>query len=155
MFAAGARSNTGQQLSDVELIRAHAAGDPSAFTEIVHRHRDRMWAVAVRTTRDPEEAADALQDAFLSAYRAAAGFRADSLVTTWLHRIVVNACLDRMRRRQGRPTVALTEDGYGELAAPGDAMAEKDLNMVLHQALLQIPADQRAAVVAVDVEGTR
>jgi len=153
VFAAGGRSNTGQQPSDVELIRAHAAGDPSAFTEIVHRHRDRMWAVAVRTTRDPEEAADALQDAFLSAYRAAAGFRADSLVTTWLHRIVVNACLDRMRRRQGRPTVALTEDGYGELAAPGDAMAEKDLNMVLHQALLQIPADQRAAVVAVDVEG--
>jgi len=137
----------------VQLIHAHAAGDPSAFTELVHRHRDRMWAVALRTTRDPEEAADALQDAFLSAHRSAAGFRADSAVTTWLHRIVVNACLDRVRRRQARPTVPLPEDGHGEFAAPGDAMAEKDLNMVVQQALLQIPADQRAAVVAVDIEG--
>ena len=151
MSAAGGRSSAGQHLSDVQLIHAHAAGDPSAFTELVHRHRDRMWAVALRTTRDPEEAADALQDAFLSAHRSAAGFRADSAVTTWLHRIVVNACLDRVRRRQARPTVPLPEDGHGEFAAPGDAMAEKDLNMVVQQALLQIPADQRAAVVAVDI----
>lgn len=64
---------------------------------------------------------------------------------------MVNACLDRVRRRQARPTVPLPEDGHGEFAAPGDAMAEKDLNMVVQQALLQIPADQRAAVVAVDI----
>jgi len=93
--AAGGCSSAGQHLSDVQLIHAHAAGDPSAFTELVHRHRDRMWAVALRTTRDPEEAADALQDAFLSAHRSAAGFRADSAVTTWLHRIVVNHCTRR------------------------------------------------------------
>src|SRR5689334_23382890 len=86
-----------------------ASGDPRAFAELVRRHRDRMWAVALRTLRDPEEASDALQEAFISAFRAASSFRAESQVTTWLHRIVVNACLDRVRRRQARPTVPLPE----------------------------------------------
>jgi len=69
------------------------------------RHKDRLWAVAVRTLGDAEEAADALQDAMISAFRQASGFRGDSAVTTWLHRIVVNACLDRLRRRAARPAV--------------------------------------------------
>ena len=66
----------------------------------MRRHRDRLWAVALRTIGDREEAADAVQDALLSAHRNAARFRGDSAVTTWLHRIVVNSCLDRIRRRQ-------------------------------------------------------
>ena len=70
---------------------------------IFSRHRDRLWAVAIRTLGDPEEAADALQDAMISAFRRASSFRGDSAVTTWLHRIVVNACLDRLRRRAARP----------------------------------------------------
>src|SRR5918911_814590 len=94
---------------DAALLRAHVAGDKDAFGELVRRHRDRLWAVAVRTLGDADEAADALQDALLSAYRAAAGFRGDSAVTTWLHRIVVNACLDRARRRRSRPTVPLPD----------------------------------------------
>ncbi|HEY0451141.1 sigma-70 family RNA polymerase sigma factor [Actinophytocola sp.] len=93
--------------SDADLVAAHAAGDPDAFAELVRRHRERMWAVALRTLGDPEEAADALEEAFVSAFRAAASFRAESQVTTWLHRIVVNACLDRIRRRQARPTAPL------------------------------------------------
>lgn len=162
MSDAGGRSRSGGEWgspssrtdsTDLELVRAHVAGDPHAFGEIVRRHRDRMWAVALRTTRDPEEAADALQDAFLSAHRAAGRFRADAAVTTWLHRIVVNACLDRMRRRQARPTVALPDNDHEEPAAPGDAMADRELHLLVHEALLQIPEDQRAAIVAVDVEG--
>src|SRR4051812_40041555 len=94
---------------DISLLRAHASGDPNAFTELVRRHRDRLWAVALRTLGDREEAADALQDALLSAFRAANNFRGESAVTTWMHRIVVNACLDRIRRRQARPTVPLPE----------------------------------------------
>ena len=62
--------------SDAELLRAHVAGDDRAFDELVRRHRDRLWAVALRTMREPEEAADALQDALISAYRAAGSFRA-------------------------------------------------------------------------------
>lgn len=107
--------------TDLDLLHAHVAGDRHAFTEIFHRHRDRLWAVALRTLGDREEAADALQDALLSAHRAAGRFRGDSAVTTWLHRIVVNACLDRIRRRQAHPTVPLpdgvrdADSGTGEL----------------------------------------
>jgi RNA polymerase sigma-70 factor, ECF subfamily len=140
-------------ISDADLIAAHAAGDPQAFSELVRRHRDRMWAVALRTLRDPEEAADALQDAFISAFRAAASFRAESQVTTWLHRIVVNACLDRVRRKQARPTVPLPEAGPGEPAADGDAMADRETRLVVSTALAALPEEQRVPIVLVDVEG--
>ncbi|WP_091288842.1 RNA polymerase sigma factor SigM [Amycolatopsis xylanica] len=140
--------------TDADLIQAHAAGDPHAFSELVRRHRDRMWAVALRTVRDPEEAADALQDAFISAFRAAGNFRAESQVTTWLHRIVVNACLDRIRRRQARPTVPMPESGeFNEPAAPGDSMSERETKLLIKEALDTLPEDQRAPIVLVDVEG--
>ncbi|CAA9218198.1 MAG: RNA polymerase ECF-type sigma factor [uncultured Corynebacteriales bacterium] len=139
--------------SDVELLRAHAAGDPRAFEEIVRRHRDRLWAVALRTMREPEEAADALQDALISAYRAAGAFRGDSAVTTWLHRIVVNACLDRIRRRQVRSTVPLPEEGPGEPADGRDRMAERDTALAVEAALGTLPVEQRAAITLVDIEG--
>ncbi|MDT8910460.1 RNA polymerase sigma factor SigM [Amycolatopsis sp. PS_44_ISF1] len=139
--------------TDADLLAAHAAGDPHAFSELVRRHRDRLWAVALRTLRDPEEAADALQEAFISAFRAAGNFRAESQVTTWLHRIVVNACLDRIRRRQARPTVPLPETGFNEPASPRDSMAEKETSLLVRAALEQLPEDQRAPILLVDVEG--
>ncbi len=144
---------TDPERSDSELLRAHADGDPTAFEQLVRRHRDRMWAVALRTVRDPEEAADALQDALISAYRAAGSFRGDSAVTTWLHRIVVNACLDRIRRRQVRATVPLPEEGPGEPADARDRMAERDTAMLIEEALGQLPVEQRAAITLVDIEG--
>ncbi|MFE9689805.1 RNA polymerase sigma factor SigM [Micromonospora sp. NPDC005806] len=148
-------------VSDLDLLRAHVAGDRDAFTELFHRHRDRLWAVALRTLGDREEAADALQDALLSAHRAAARFRGDSAVTTWLHRIVVNACLDRMRRWQTHATVPLPDGvhtdgepgrhtGGVEPAAPA---RDHDTALVVRQALAALPAEQRAALVLVDVQG--
>jgi len=145
--------HTRHETPDRDLLSAHAAGDPDAFGELVRRHRDRLWAVALRTVGDREEAADALQDAMLSAYRAAAGFRGDSAVTTWLHRIVVNACLDRIRRRQVRATVPLPDTGPGEPVQPGDQMADRDTALVVHRALAALPADQRAALVLVELQG--
>ncbi|GAA4611207.1 RNA polymerase sigma factor SigM [Saccharopolyspora hordei] len=139
--------------SDAELIAAHTNGDPHAFSELFRRHRDRLWAVALRTMRDPEDAADALQDAMISAFRNASSFRAESQVTTWLHRIVVNACLDRIRRKQARPTVPLPEAGPAEPAVPRDAIAEQDTKMAVQDALAELPEDQRTAIVLVDVEG--
>ncbi|MBM7077567.1 RNA polymerase sigma factor SigM [Micromonospora humida] len=147
------------ETTDLDLLRAHVAGDRDAFTELFHRHRDRLWAVALRTTGDREEAADALQDALLSAHRAAGRFRGDSAVTTWLHRIVVNACLDRLRRRQAHPTVPLpdgnhTDDVRGtggvEPAAPA---TDHDTALVVRQALAGLPVEQRAALILVDVQG--
>src|SRR5690348_18459723 len=91
-----------EELDDTELLAAHRAGDPDAFGVLFTRHRDRLWAVALRTVCDPEDAADALQEAMISAFRRAGDFRGDSAVTTWLHRIVVNAAVDRLRRRSTR-----------------------------------------------------
>jgi RNA polymerase sigma-70 factor (ECF subfamily) len=136
--------------TDADLLAAHVDGDPAAFDEIVRRHRDRLWAVAVRTTGDREEAADALQDALLSAYRRAGTFRGDSAVTTWLHRIVVNACLDRMRRQRVRPTVPLPDR---EPADRRDAHASTETALDVRAALATLPEAQRAALVLVDMHG--
>jgi len=142
-------------LPDKELLAKHAQGDPLAFSELVNRHRDRMWAVALRTIGDHEEAADALQDAFLSAYRAAGKFRGESAVTTWLHRIVVNACLDRLRRRSARPTVAFPDDDVLDSVAPRnpDPASAHEVSLDVTAALRRIPYEQRAALVLVDMMG--
>ena len=133
---------------DGALLRAHLAGDPHAFGQLVRRHQDRLWAVALRTLGDREEAADALQDALISAYRSADRFRGESAVTTWLHRIVVNACLDRIRRRAARPTVPLVETT--PVPVP---VVDSDTVLDVRAALQRLPADQRAALVLVEVQG--
>jgi RNA polymerase sigma-70 factor (ECF subfamily) len=140
---------------DKELLAQHVAGDQHAFGELVQRHRDRMWAVAMRTLGDPEEAADALQDAFLSAYRAAGRFRGDAAVTTWLHRIVVNACLDRLRRRTLRPVVSMGDDATFDAIAPkgSDPTSSHETTLDVTAALQQIPYEQRAALILVDMMG--
>lgn len=130
--------------SDQELLSLHVAGDPDAFGELVRRHRDRLWAVALRTLGDREEAADAVQDALVSAYRAAHTFRGDSAVTTWLHRITVNACLDRARKAASRRTAPLDDtDRLERLLEPhesAEAPAERqDLHRQLLAALATLP----------------
>ena len=99
------------ETSDAELLAAHIAGDTSAFAVLVRRHYDHLWLTARRASYSAEDAADAMQEALLSAHRTAASFRADSAVRSWLHRIVVNACLDRLRRNKVRPTIVLPDDG--------------------------------------------
>jgi RNA polymerase sigma-70 factor (ECF subfamily) len=138
--------------SDDELLARHVDGDPAAFGELVVRHRDRLWAVALRTLGNPDDAADALQDALLSAYRGASGFRGSAAVTTWLHRIVVNACLDLARRRAVRPTEPLLIDPASEPAGR-DRVAERETSLSVLAALRTLPPEQAAAVVLVDVEG--
>jgi RNA polymerase sigma-70 factor, ECF subfamily len=147
----------GTGASDTELIRRHVAGDPDAFGQLFLRHRDRLWAVAIRTLSDPEEAADALQDAMISAFRRAESFRGDSAVTTWLHRIVVNACLDRLRRKAARPAVGGTDERIldnlaVDHAAPDPSVAS-DTSLDVMSALRTLPPDQQSALVLVDMLG--
>ncbi len=135
-------------LTDRELLSAHCAGDADAFGELFRRHKDRMWAVALRTCGDRELASDCLQDAFLAAFRRADSFRGDSAVTTWLHRIVVNACLDRLRRR--KPTSQLPE--Y-DLADRHDEHASTEVRIDIRNALAALPEGQRMALVLIDMQG--
>lgn len=139
--------------TDEQLLRAHAAGDPGAFTDLINRHLDYLWSVAIRTSQNPEDAADGLQDALLAAHRTAGDFRSDAKVTSWLHRIVVNACLDRIRRNNARRTVPLPEWDVLSIADTADDIAAVDLSVSIGRALHALPEGQRQAIVAVDLEG--
>lgn len=137
-----------RERADRDLVAQHCAGDPEAFGELFRRHRDRMWAVALRTTGNRELAADCLQEAFISAFRRADSYRGDAAVTTWLHRIVVNACLDRLRRE--RPVTPLPDR---ELPDRHDAPAQVETRLDVQEALARLPEAQRVALVLVDMHG--
>ena len=142
--------------SDLALLRRHADGDADAFGLLFKRHKDRLWAVALRIASDPDDAADALQEAMISAFRRAGDFRGDSAVTTWLHRIVVNASLDLLRRRGAR-TVNWSGDP-DELPVPEarhgvDSSSRTDARLDVDAALHMLPPPQRAALVLVDMLG--
>jgi RNA polymerase sigma-70 factor, ECF subfamily len=152
----------GAEPDDRSLLQAHVDGDADAFATLFARHRDRLWAVALRTTGDPEEAADALQDALVSAFRRADSYRGDAAVTTWLHRVVVNACLDRLRRRAVRRAETLPDAGTeleeavpasAAVVDPADLAVDHERRAAVLAALRTLPLDQRAALVLVDMEG--
>jgi RNA polymerase sigma-70 factor (ECF subfamily) len=141
--------------TDAELLQAHVAGDAGAFATLVARHQDRLWAVALGVMRNPDDAADALQEAYISAFRRAGTFRGDARVTTWLHRVVVNACLDRLRSLKVRSAETLPDlDRSPELAAePADPVEAQQDRAQIVAALGRLNADQRAALVLVDMQG--
>jgi RNA polymerase sigma-70 factor (ECF subfamily) len=152
--------------SDADLLAAHVAGDTEAFGLLFARHRDRLWAVALRTTGDPETAADGLQDGLVAAFRRAGSFRGEAAVTTWLHRVIVNACLDRLRAARVRRAEPLPDDldesGRGSLVTADESEESRDpaehgvrseRRAQVLAALRRLPDEQRAALVLVDMEG--
>jgi RNA polymerase sigma-70 factor (ECF subfamily) len=152
------------RVPDADLLRAHVEGDPDAFAELFRRHRDRLWAVALRTMGNPDDAADGLQDGMIAAFRRAGSFRGEAAVTTWLHRVVVNACLDRLRAAKVRRAEPLPDDledrgGRGSLVTqdgthdPADLSVASDRRQRVLDALATLPPAQRAALVLVDMEG--
>ncbi|MGL5826374.1 MAG: RNA polymerase sigma factor SigM [Nocardioides sp.] len=152
--------------SDQDLLRAHVAGDPEAFGALFARHRDRLWAVALRTMGNPHDAADGLQDGLIAAYRRAGSFREDAAVTTWLHRVIVNACLDRLRAakvRRAEPLPESSEEYHARGARatsdsvgasdPAEAAVASERRRAVLDALASLPVEQRAALVLVDMNG--
>lgn len=136
-----------------QLLLRYLEGDQAAFGALARTYYPRLWPVALRMcSGDAEEASDALQDAMIAAMRGAKGFRGDARVSTWLHRIVVNACLDRHRRRKRTGTTAVLDD-FQTLADPHDRIGQRELAWDVERALARLPDEQRAAVVLVDVEG--
>lgn len=145
----GTRGQPGQARTDAELLTAHVSGDRYAFEELFYRHHRQLYRLALLTSRDRDDAADALQDALLAAHRTARAFRHDSAVSSWLHRIVVNACLDRLRRNKSHAYDELVEERCGVV----DPTARVDTAIMVERALMRLPVEQRAAVVAVDMQG--
>jgi RNA polymerase sigma-70 factor (ECF subfamily) len=139
----------GVERTDAELLVAHVDGDRYAFEELFYRHHRQLHRLARITSHNREDAADALQDAMLSAHRTAPTFRYDASVSSWLYRIVVNACLDRLRRNKSHPVTTLDD----EICHLGDPTQRVDTAVVVERALLRLPLEQRAVVVAVDMQG--
>ena len=141
--------STADDRTDEQLLAAHVAGDRFAFEALFLRYQPSLYRLARLTTRCPDDARDALQEAMLSAHCGAAGFRRDCSVSSWLYRIVMNACLDRLRRHKAHPITTLDP-----AAVPtGDPTPHVDTAIVVERALLRLPVEQRAAVVAVDMQG--
>jgi RNA polymerase sigma-70 factor (ECF subfamily) len=151
---------------DAELLRRLRQGHDDAFETLVRLYTGRMLAVARRFLPEEEDARDAVQDAFLSAFRAIDRFQGGSKLSTWLHRIVVNACLMKLRTRRRRPEGKIEdllpgflEDGHFEVpAAPwqetADVLLESDQNRKLvRDAIARLPDNYRTVLLLRDIEG--
>ncbi|MFP5331397.1 MAG: RNA polymerase sigma factor [Acidimicrobiia bacterium] len=132
-------------MTEKRLISEAAGGDPDAFLELIKPHDQALRGLAYRMLRDSHLMDDALQDAYLAAYRGLPRFRGDSSFKTWIFRIVHNACIDIIRKRRELDEVEeLPADGF-------DAVT--DLRLDLEDALDRIPHDHRAVLLVVDVHG--
>ena len=135
---------------DDQLLRDHINGDRTAFEVLFKRHQNKLWAVALRTTGNMDDAEDALQDALESVNKTAARFRFDSTVSSWLHRIVLNAALDRLRRNKSHATSPLMEEDES-LVDPLDHIDDVDLSLSIGHALDVLPPDQRAVIILLHI----
>lgn len=144
---------------EAAVIQRAAAGDRTAFTQLMEHYQGACYGLAWRLLNDADQAADATQDAFIHAYRAIGSFRG-GIFRSWLLRITANASYDILRRAQRRPSSPLPdpEEGAPELpdlgaANPVEEAARSELYRHLERALVRLPSDQRTAVVLCDVYG--
>jgi RNA polymerase sigma-70 factor (ECF subfamily) len=147
------------QRRDLILLERARAGDLDAFNDLVDCYQDHLWSLVVRMVPDRDQAADAVQEAFFSAYRNMASFRGGS-VRSWLSRICVNAAMDAQRARKRRPVSPypeLEDDTWqppaGDEADPERLALTAERSRALDQALALITSDQRNAIVLFDIEG--
>ena len=166
---------TGEHDREHELVRLSQQGDRSAFNQLVERHQAGAYAVAVRMLGDPDVAADVTQDAFFSAYRAIGTFHGSSF-RAWLYRIVNNTCIDYFRGQARRPQISLDDaleasrdseaGGRGRAVAadvpqaiidstwdPERLALRAEMAEHIQSALLQIPTEQRLALILCDIQG--
>ena len=165
MHDSGAPSTKETVIDDRALLAALRAGDEWAFETMVRLYGGRLLAVARRLTRNDEDAQDVLQSAYLSAFRALNDFEGASQLSTWLHRIVVNTALMKLRSRRRKPEEsievllpAFREDGhhveqFSEWTAPADQLMErKETRATVRARIEQLPDNYRAVLMLRDIE---
>lgn len=148
-------SRTASGASDADLVERVLAGDRGAFTAVVRRHDDRLRTLAYKLLGgDRHRMDDAMQDAYIRAFRGLGTFRRDAHLGSWLYRIVYNACIDELRRSKRRPDPVDVSDAVWDrpsgAAGPERAVTGAD---AARRALAALPDDQRVTVVMVDGEG--
>jgi RNA polymerase sigma-70 factor (ECF subfamily) len=154
------------QDDETNMLSSIRKGDERAYAEFVRRYYGRMLAVARRFVRCEEDAADAVQDAFVSLVRSIDSFQGQSSLSTWMHRIVVNACLMKLRAQRNRPTVSMDEllpqfdeDGHHARPvrawtdAPAARLGAEELRRTVRECIDLLPDDYRTVVLLGDLEG--
>ena len=132
---------------DEDLVSRVGQGDPAAIQAMVARKLPRMLALAQRMLNDPSEAEDVAQEAMLKAWRQAPRWKpGKARFDTWLHRVALNLCYDRLRRRREIPTDAVP-DRRDEGAAPDRGLLAADVGAAVNSALARLPDRQREAIV--------
>jgi RNA polymerase sigma-70 factor (ECF subfamily) len=157
------RAMTYKDLADEQLVRQAQADDTRAFDELVNRYRDRVYRLAFRILRHEEDAAEALQDAFLSAFRGIKKFKAESTFSTWLYRVATNAALMRYRRRR-EPHLSLEQSQSSNpdaeplevpdwSAQPLEELLDQETREVMEAGMARLPEDLRTVFALRDIEG--
>ena len=146
------------------LLEALRAGDEVAYEKLVRTHSGRMLAVARRFMSDEDDAREAVQEAFVSAFRAMGRFEGDARLSTWLHRIVVNACLMKLRSRRRKPEESIddllprfAENGHLEVSEAGwdsaDRLIERgETRGLVRSAIERLPESYRTVLLLRDIE---
>ena len=139
---------------DRELVERFARGESRAFDTIVERYEQRVYAITLRMTGNVEDARDAMQDVFISALRALRSFRGDAQLSTWIHRVAVNASLDVVRKRKRHVAQPLEEAGErpSDDVGPEDAAARAARAVEVQRALQAVSEEHRAVLVLHDLQ---
>ncbi|MGH9459685.1 MAG: sigma-70 family RNA polymerase sigma factor [Vicinamibacteria bacterium] len=150
---------------ELELLARLRAGSEEAYVTLVASHTGAMLRVARRMLRNEEDARDAVQDAFLSALRSLDQFQGEAKLATWLHRIVVNASLMKLRRRRRKPELAIEdllprflEDGHqvhssSEWNLPADeAVGRREVRVLVRSCIDRLPETYRTVLLLRDIE---
>jgi RNA polymerase sigma-70 factor (ECF subfamily) len=147
--------------SDEALVREAQGGDTRAFDELVRRYRDKVYRLSYKILRHEDDAAEALQDAFLSAYRGLGNFKAESTFSTWLYRIATNASLMKYRRRrEGHFSLEQSQSPEsGEplqipdwSAQPLQDLLSRETREVMQDSVARLPEELRTVFVLRDIE---
>ena len=142
------------EASDEELVARAQDDDVDAFDELVRRHRDMLFRVALRVCRDRADAEDVTQDAIVRAWRSIGSFRGDAKFTTWMYRIVTNLALNKVSRRREHATDDIPDPpDTGGVLDPARRAEDRERLDVALRALDRLTAEQRACLVLREVEG--
>jgi len=149
--------------SDLDLINDFRKGDQLAFEELLSRYNNKVFSLASRLTRNPEDAEEVLQDVFVTVHRKIAGFEGKSSFSSWLYRVTVNAAFMKLRKRRQEPAVALEDvmqqkHHVAALESPEGAFVDSqsirnEMLEALEVAIRKLPDDYRPVFVLRDVDG--